>query len=36
MYQDGGVLIHFNSKEEERWDAIFLKFEGQYTEDTYN
>ena len=36
MYQDGGILIHFNSKEEDRWDAILLKFEGQYTETTYN
>ena len=33
VYQDGGVLIHFNSEEEERWDAIFLKFEEQCTEN---
>lgn len=29
-YQDGGVLIHFKSKEEDRWVGIFLRFEGQY------
>lgn len=29
-YQDGGMFIHFNSKEEDRWVGIFLMFEGQY------
>lgn len=32
MYQDGGILIHFNSKDEDRWAGIFLRFEGQHKE----
>lgn len=31
VYQDGGLLIHFNSDMENRWIGIFLKFESQCT-----
>lgn len=36
MYQDGGILIHFNSKDEDRWHGIFFRFEGQYTEISHD